>query len=191
MMITKKLLALILGFMVSLLLGLTIVGCNQAATSSGATTTTAAAVTTTTSTTTTTLASATLTHFGFDFATGLQTEEAGVSDGSVINWNPDSVLTTVEGTTYPSWSTSLWWRGEFTALSSIAHQKHLGTVELSSVTSFPSTWDSGTTTWPLLVNHTYVVMCSPEGYAKFKVLVNYYPTWEVDVEYVFTTGESF
>ena len=42
---------------------------------------------------------ATLTHWGFDFATGARTDEAGKYDGETITWNPDAVTTTVEGTT--------------------------------------------------------------------------------------------
>ena len=87
---------------------------------------------------------ASLTHWGFDFATGKATDEVGVYDGETINWNPDGVETVVGGVTYESHGPYIWWRGEYGALSSTPYQKHIGTGNLSSVTSVPTTWDSMT-----------------------------------------------
>ena len=135
---------------------------------------------------------ATLTHWGFDFATGARTDEAGKYDGETITWNPDAVTTTVEGTTYPSYSNYVWWRGASGSLASVPHQKHMGQVALSTVLTVPSTWDSGSNIWPLLVGCAYVVKCSPEGYAKFRVTsYEASPSWEAEVEYYFTTGTTF
>ena len=69
--------------------------------------------------------SATLTHLGFDFATGIQIDKVGVYGGDTILWNPDYATTTVEGETYTSWGTDLWWRGELGVLSSVPYQKGL------------------------------------------------------------------
>lgn len=143
---------------------------------------------------------ATITHFGFDFATGRRTDEAGVYDGEVINWNPDYVNSVIDGVTYEGTGypcAYLWWRGANT-LQLIAHQKHLGTVELSSVTTVPTTWESGANLCPLLDGHVYVAMCSPEGYVKFKVTsvpssveVLAGASWEAVVEYKYTSGNTF
>ena len=142
----------------------------------------------TTSTSTTTYTSATLTHWGFDFATGAQGEDEGY-DGCVITWNTYSVITTVEGTTYPSYSTYVWWRA---SANIDPYQKHMGEVSLEAITSIPSTWDSGSSLWPLLVGHSYVVKCSPEGYAKFYVTsTEVSPSWEAEVEYSYTSGTTF
>jgi len=172
-------------------------------TAAGATTTTTAAettttTTTTTSTTTTTYATATIGHFGFDFETGIQTEEVGVYDGGVIKWNPDTDNrdSYIDGTTYEGDSVYLWWRGEWSALSSVPHQHHVGEVALNMIIDVPTIWQSGALLWPLLVNHAYVVKCSPEGYAKFLVTnIDSQEvaggTWEADVQYLYTSGTTF
>jgi len=133
-----------------------------------------------------------LNHWGFDFATGTNTDEVNKTDGATCNWNPDYVVTTVEGTTYPSYSTYIWWSGGYAYLDVDASIKHMGEVELSSITSAPSSWDSGSGLCPLLVDHIYVVKCSPEGYAAFKV-TSFEATgnWTAEVEYVYTSGTTF
>lgn len=136
---------------------------------------------------------ATLTHGGFDFLTGTATNETGKYDGETISWNPDGAITTVEGTTYPSYGSYFWWRAS-NPLDSTPHQKHVGAVDLSTITSAPSTWDSGSKIYPLLVGHSYVVKCTPEGYAKFSVTsvgTSGDPEWSAKVQYYFSSGSNF
>lgn len=136
---------------------------------------------------------ATLTHAGFDFTTGIQTQEAGKYDGEVIAWNPDrpgTYITTIEGTSYPN-GDYLWWRAS-SPLDAVPHQKHIGTVALSTITSAPATWDSGSGIYPLLVGHSYVVKCTPEGYAKFNVTaVGTSAEWTANVQYYFSKSSGF
>ncbi|MFH1386480.1 MAG: hypothetical protein ABIH50_02320 [bacterium] len=145
----------------------------------------------------TTYSTATLSHFsGFDFFTGTQTDEAGKSDGAICNWNPAGVTTEVNGTTYIDGSIYLWWSGAFSTLGGNFNQKHMGAVALSTITTVPSTWESGSEIWPLLEGHSYVVKCTPEGYAKIYVtkidtLEVAAGTWEADVEYYYTAGTTF
>lgn len=136
---------------------------------------------------------ATLTHGGFDFLTGTATNESGKYDGETISWNPDGVITTVEGTTYTNYGSYFWWRASY-PLDSTAHQKHIGAVDLSTISSAPSTWDSGSKIYPLIVGHSYVVKCTPEGYAKFNVTsvgTSGDPEWSAKVQYYFISGSNF
>src|SRR3989338_6991834 len=111
---------------------------------SGCSVVTGTTTTTTSSTTTTTYAyaTATLTHLGFDFAAGETTGEVGISDGEVINWAPDP---SVASPAYAAYDMYVWWRSALNYMINDGNDyaQNLGTVELSSVTTPPSSWPSG------------------------------------------------
>ncbi|MFH1542456.1 MAG: hypothetical protein ABIE84_05135 [bacterium] len=138
---------------------------------------------------------ATLAHMtGFDFNTGTATDEYGVADSYLVNWAPEFVPVTIEGTTYADYSIYIW-HSQYGGLAD-GNQHHMGAVALSTITNIPTTWESGSDIWPLIEGHSYVIKCTPEGYAAFYV-TNIDSaevaagTWEADVEYKFTTGTSF
>ncbi len=142
----------------------------------------------------TTVKSATLKHFGFDFSEGtagsFETGDVPNSDGRTIGWSPEPTVWTMGD------GNSVWWHsGANTATTN--YSKDFGAVSLDSVTAIPTTWDGTTDASlpPLAVNHVYVVKCI-DGYAKFLVKAvradaAAAPVWEADVDYVFTSGDSF
>lgn len=136
---------------------------------------------------------ATLVHEGFDFTTGTATNGANY-DGETISWSPDTLTSTVEGVTYAQGS-YIWWRAASPLdVDTTGYQKHMGQVALSTITSIPTTWDTGSAIMPLLAGHSYVVKCLPSGYAKFQVTsvgTVGAASWPATVEYSFTTGSSF
>ena len=136
-----------------------------------------------------------LTHYGVDFS-AQNTSDGTVSDlpttesdGETISWAPAD-------TTAPAGapSGSMWWRSSYYISTNEATIKDYGSVESSSVTAIPSTWDGtpGATLEPLALNHVYVVECL-DGYAKFKVLElpPVGAAWNVTVEAYYTSGTSF
>ena len=136
-----------------------------------------------------------LTHYGVDFSaqnisdgtvTDLPTTEA---DGAIISWAPADTQAPADVA-----SNSKWWRSSYYISTNEATIKDYGSVESSTVTALPSSWDGtpGATLEPLALNHVYVVECL-DGYAKFKVL-ELPPVgaeWNVTVEAYYTSGTSF
>jgi len=136
---------------------------------------------------TTEAAVATVGHSGFDFST----EEAGgdyeAQDGYPTAWVPGN-------SEYPEgyeWGSGVRWV-PYTNTDTENFTKDMGEVELGSVTSVPDTWDGGTgqSVMPLQVGHVYVVKCR-EGYAKSLVNSISSESWDVQVEYYFTSGTAF
>ena len=106
-------------------------------------------------------------------------------DGETIGWPPSP------NTWYYS-LTEVWFRPTANT-DEASFTKDMGAVTLSSVTTVPTTWDGGVDQdLPALqVDHVYVVKCL-DGYAKFLVkAIRTDPDWEADVEYAFTSGNTF
>jgi len=133
---------------------------------------------------------ATFGHNGFDF-----------SENTEPTWeNTDLYTVWWTNYTYPSgyanydgvWATN--WD------SSIIPVKDQGMVSLDSVTTIPTDWTSSSTMidYPLQLNHVYISK-TRDGYVKFKVLAlpnlpldpNNIGNVEIQVEYVYTSGNSF
>ncbi|MBK9118087.1 MAG: hypothetical protein IPM18_00545 [Phycisphaerales bacterium] len=130
----------------------------------------------------------TLVHAGVDFSlglTGTPTADIENSDGETIGWPPLP-------NNWRMTDTEVWFRpAANTAEDSFS--KDMGAVALRSVTTVPDTWDGGVglELAALQVGHVYVVKCR-DGYAKFLVkAIRVESAWEVDVEYVFTSGLTF
>lgn len=127
---------------------------------------------------------ATLTHGGFDFSTGLggSFEGEGTAiegadfDGEVIGWRPGG----------GGYGTGIYWRNDQEGLQN--EQMAMGPIDLIDVSSIPSVLDS---IQNLIVGNVYIVKCK-DGYAAFKVkALGADDKWEADVDYVFTSGTSF
>ncbi|MBU0995852.1 MAG: hypothetical protein KJ737_25435 [Proteobacteria bacterium] len=130
---------------------------------------------------------ATLKHEGFDFSAGVVPENGEDSDGDTINWVPDPSMY-LDGASYGD---GVWWRSkENTASENFS--KDLGEVDLDSLTDIPTIWDGGTgiALISLQENHVYIVKCK-DGYAAFLVKSIDLDTWDVAVDYIYTSGTSF
>ena len=136
---------------------------------------------------TTTYASATLTHmWGFDFSTGTTPESWEDSDGDIIGWAPSPGLRRDS-------TTEVWFRTVLSESSTTeTFIKDYGAVGLNTILNAPDSWDGGPdiTLEALALSHSYVVKCL-DGYAKFYVTSINAPSWEVDVQYLYTSGTTF
>ena len=131
---------------------------------------------------------ATLTHeSGFDFSAGAPDPAFTNNDGDVITWQPGPSQPTHPS--YPNFD-NVWWRNDLTTDDGSNATVDMGAVDLSSVTSVPSTFEAAPNITPLLVGHVYVAKCH-DGYVKFKVTATDTESWTATVEYVYTTGTTF
>lgn len=141
----------------------------------------------TTSSSSATTGTLTLTHGGSDFSEGIgnvENEGTGETDGDIITWVPST------GEMYSkvnAMASTLYYRN-WACTSTENYVKSYGDVELSTITSIPTTWDHPSP--QLATSYAYVIKCQ-DGYAKFKVSSLNYTSWEADVEYEFTAGSSF
>lgn len=128
-----------------------------------------------------------LTHEnGFDFSAGEPDPNFTNNDGDVIVWQPgDSQPNSTE---YPN-GEYVWWRNDLTN-GGMNATVDMGAVELSSVTTPPTAWETPPNITPLLVGHVYVAKCH-DGYVKFRVTAVDTQNWTANVEYVYTSGSSF
>lgn len=133
-------------------------------------------------------AQASLTGQGFDFSSGTvpAADALDAVDAVVVNYAP-----------YPTFNTQLSYLDNLWLEPSLNDDwnnftRDLGTVALSEVLQVPKAWDAGAdqTLDPLVEGHAYVVRCL-DGYAKLKVRALRGADWELDVDYHFTSGETF
>lgn len=124
----------------------------------------------------------TLTHGGYDFSNGNIPSDYTLADGETINWCPDYQNPNPNYINHDQW---IWWR---TNDFNTEFQKDYGNIDLKTINSAPSTWDSVIN--PLLTDHCYVVKCN-DGYAKFKVLSVGFHDFDVEVKYEYSTSNTF
>ena len=116
---------------------------------------------------------------GYDFSEGSQTSDSNLADGGIIGWCPVG-----QNPDYKSYDQWLWWRTS----ESDELQKDYGSVDLSTISQAPDTWDSVIN--PLLEGHCYVVKCK-DGYVKFKVIDARVDKEQVEVEYLYSSTKNF
>ncbi|GAB6042506.1 hypothetical protein [Endothiovibrio diazotrophicus] len=140
----------------------------------------------------------TMTHEGFDFSTGNTAPEWEQSDGYITAWAAVGFPSGYE------WGSALWFTPyQFANAANGIYIMDLGEVSLDSVTTVPSDWSyaEGMTDNPLIVGHVYLVHAR-DGYAKFQVVSvsdmtgvtqdDFDPTvWSAEIDYVYTSGNSF
>lgn len=116
---------------------------------------------------------------GYDFSAGSSSTNTNLADGGIIGWCPVG-----QNQNYKSYDQWLWWRTS----ESDELQKDYGSVDLSTISQAPDTWDSVIN--PLLEDHCYVVKCK-DGYVKFKVTDVRLDKEDVEVEYLYSTTKNF
>ena len=130
----------------------------------------------------------TLTHDGFDFSAGIWDSITWENnDCDLVGWH-SGIQTTHPS--YPSNTTYTWIRNSYadTSSNNDCYIKNYGNIDITSVSSISVNNDSIID--PLLVGDVWVIKCK-DGFAKFEVLFVDGVNWEAQVNYIFTTGNSF
>jgi hypothetical protein len=129
----------------------------------------------------------TLSHSGFDFSAGISdTTNWQNNDCDLIGWHT-GIITTHPN--YPSNTTYTWIRNDqIDTVNYHTWVKNYGNIDPTTITS--TTVNADSIIDPIMLGDVWVVKCH-DGFAKFKVLNVDGVNWTADVEYVFTSTNSF
>ncbi|MDD5570683.1 MAG: hypothetical protein PHD97_05935 [Bacteroidales bacterium] len=129
-----------------------------------------------------------ISHYGYDFSAAKRDTTAfpnSTNDGDVVSWNPENYSCT----NYLSNQQYVWLRNS--GAGTVNFTKDYGVVDVSTITTVPTAWDTGCAILPLLPEHVIVAKCL-DGYVKFKVIsADTSNNWTANITYLFSTTNTF